>query len=357
MLGNRCGRLERAVQFVDQQPRAPIRHSKTSGRSRDRTVLPHGFKKRYLARPKRNGFCSTNSHPKPYFRSTRSGGAPSFDGRNHARKHTRTRSGRDLIECDTVNPTSRAIYAMSDTQTLLTCVAFLIVALLYASAGQAGASGYIAIMALVGYEPDSIKPTALVLNILVSLIVSWRFVRDGHFNWPLFWPFALPAVPMALLGGYITLQKTWFEYLLGVLLLVAGTLSLTRKPLNDQAVRPPRKHVALVWGATIGLAAGLTGVGGGVLIMPLLLFCRWSTLRAAASVSGLFILCNSIAALAGNWSATQHLPHGIGRLALMVVVGSWLGGHLGSRWLSPRQVHVLLGVVLIIASLKLLLPI
>ncbi|WP_321940420.1 sulfite exporter TauE/SafE family protein [Paraburkholderia sp. J8-2] len=246
---------------------------------------------------------------------------------------------------------------MVDTQTLLTCIAFLVVALLYASTGQAGASGYIAVMALVGYEPDSIKPTALVLNILVSLVVSWRFIRDGHFNWQSFWPFALPAVPMALLGGYITLEKTWFEYLLGALLLVAGTLSLVRRPMGDDIVRPPRKPVAVACGAIIGLASGLTGVGGGVLIAPLLIFCRWSTMRAAASVSALFILCNSLAALAGNWSATNHLPHGIGRLALMVIIGSWLGAHLGSRWLSTRQIRVLLGVVLICASVKLLLPV
>jgi uncharacterized membrane protein YfcA len=189
---------------------------------------------------------------------------------------------------------------MIDIQTLLICIAFLMVALLYASTGQAGASGYIAIMALVGYEPDSIKPTALVLNILVSAIVSWRFVRDRHFNWQLFWPFALPAVPMALLGGYITLQKTSFEYLLGALLLIAGTLSLVRRPLNDRAVQPPRTPVALAWGATIGLASGLTGVGGGVLITPLLLLCQWSSMRAAASVPR----CSSSAIPLRRWPVT-----------------------------------------------------
>ncbi|TDG03222.1 sulfite exporter TauE/SafE family protein [Paraburkholderia guartelaensis] len=246
---------------------------------------------------------------------------------------------------------------MIDLQTLLICSAFLGIALLYASAGQAGASGYIAIMALAGYEPESIKPTALVLNILVSLVVSWRFIRDGHFNWQLFWPFALPAVPMALLGGYITPPKAWFEYLLGALLLVAGTLSLVRRESKDEIVRPPSKPAALASGAIIGLASGLTGVGGGVLITPLLLFCRWSSMRAAASVAALFILCNSIAALAGNWSATNRLPPGIGRLALIVVVGSWIGARLGSHWLSPRQIRVSLAIVLIIASLKLLLPI
>ncbi|WP_069268545.1 sulfite exporter TauE/SafE family protein [Paraburkholderia nodosa] len=245
---------------------------------------------------------------------------------------------------------------MIDFQTLLIYGAFLAVALLYASTGQAGASGYIAIMALMGYEPHSIKPTALVLNILVSLVASWRFIRDSHFDWELFWPFALPAVPMALLGGYMTLPNAGFEYLLGALLLIAGTLSLARRPLNDQTVRPPPKSVALAWGAIIGLASGLTGVGGGVLITPLLLFCRWSSVRTAASVSALFILCNSIAALAGDWTATNHLPHGIGPLALMVLVGSWFGAYLGSRWLSPRQIRSLLGIVLIIASLKLLLP-
>ncbi|MEM5318561.1 sulfite exporter TauE/SafE family protein [Paraburkholderia sp. JHI869] len=259
--------------------------------------------------------------------------------------------------CDTVASAFWLTSAMTGTQTLLIYGAFLAVALLYASTGQAGASGYIAIMALLGYEPDSIKPTALVLNILVSLVANWRFIRDRHFNWQLFWPFALPAIPMALLGGYITLQKTWFEYLLGILLLIAGTLSLARKPSNDHAVRPPSWPVALVCGAVIGFASGLTGVGGGVLLTPLLLLCRWSSTRTAASVSALFILCNSLAALAGNWSATDHLPDGTGRLALVVIVGGWFGAHLGSRWLSPRQIHFLLGIVMMAASLKLLLPV
>lgn len=246
---------------------------------------------------------------------------------------------------------------MIDAHTLLTCFVFFTIALLYASAGQAGASGYIAAMALLGYAPDSIKPTALVLNTLVSLVVSWRFIRDKHFDWPLFWPFALSAVPMAMVGGYLTLPRALFEYLLGALLLIAGGLSLLRRPPDDQAVRPPRKPVALVWGAIIGLLSGLTGVGGGVLITPLLLFCRWSSMRAAASVSALFILCNSIAALAGHWSAADHLPHGIGFLALMAVLGGWFGARLGSRWLTPRQIQVLLGAVLILASLRLLLPV
>src|SRR5690554_2477808 len=99
---------------------------------------------------------------------------------------------------------------MTDLATLLTCLLFLAIALLYACAGQAGASGYIAVMALLGYAPESIKPTALILNTLVSLVVSWRFVKDRHFDWPLFWPFALGALPLALLGGYLTLPQQWF---------------------------------------------------------------------------------------------------------------------------------------------------
>ncbi|MBL0965635.1 MAG: sulfite exporter TauE/SafE family protein [Blastomonas sp.] len=130
---------------------------------------------------------------------------------------------------------------MTDLPTLLTCLLFLAIALLYACAGQAGASGYIAVMALLGYAPESIKPTALILNTLVSLVVSWRFVKDKHFDWPLFWPFALGALPLALLGGYLTLPQQWFEYLLGVLLLTAGGLSFLRKPAAETQPRQDQR--------------------------------------------------------------------------------------------------------------------
>lgn len=245
---------------------------------------------------------------------------------------------------------------MTDLPTLLTCLLFLAIALLYACAGQAGASGYIAVMALLGYAPESIKPTALILNTLVSLVVSWRFVKDKHFDWPLFWPFALGALPLALLGGYLTLTQQWFEYLLGVLLLTAGGLSFLRKPAAETQPQAPRRSVAYVWGALIGLMSGLTGVGGGVLITPLLLFFNWSGVRTAASVSALFILLNSVVALIGHWSATSfYLPEGIGVLAVMAVAGGLLGARLGSRVLTPSQIRLVLGVILIVAGLKMIL--
>lgn len=245
---------------------------------------------------------------------------------------------------------------MTDLPTLLTCLLFLAIALLYACAGQAGASGYIAVMALLGYAPESIKPTALILNTLVSLVVSWRFIKDKHFDWPLFWPFALGALPLALLGGYLTLPQQWFEYLLGMLLLIAGGLSFLRKPGAETQQQPPRRSVACAWGALIGLMSGLTGVGGGVLITPLLLFFNWSGVRTAASVSALFILLNSVVALIGHWSATSfYLPEGIGVLAVMAVAGGLLGARLGSRLLTPSQIRLVLGVILIVAALKMIL--
>ncbi|CAD5110012.1 sulfite exporter TauE/SafE family protein [Zestomonas carbonaria] len=235
----------------------------------------------------------------------------------------------------------------------LACAAFLLVALLYASVGQAGASGYIAVMALLGFAPAQIKPLALALNSLVSLLVVWRFGRAGHFRWELFRPLALGAAPMALLGGYWTLPGPWFERLLGLLLLIAAIPTLLRPPSDRPAVPPPCMALVLA-GATIGLLSGLTGMGGGVLLAPLLLHCRWAEIRSAAALSSAFILVNSVAALAGHWSAMQRLPAETGLLAASVAVGGLLGAHLGSRRLSTLTVQRLLALLLLVAGGKLL---
>lgn len=231
---------------------------------------------------------------------------------------------------------------------------FLLIALLYASVGQAGASGYIAVMALLEFTPESIKPTALFLNTLVSLLVTWRFMRVGRVDWKLFWPFALAAVPMALLGGLLTLPVLWFDRLLGSLLLVAGIPFFLKKP-NEASLKPPSVAAAFLVGSVVGMLSGLTGVGGGVLITPLLIYCRWADVKTAAAISAPFILLNSLAALAGHWGSTSQLPENVWGLAMIALLGAFIGSYLGTNWLPTNAVQKILGGILLASGLKLLL--
>jgi uncharacterized protein len=242
---------------------------------------------------------------------------------------------------------------LADTSLLLSALVFLLIALLYASVGQAGASGYIAAMALLGFAPESIKPTALLINSLVALLVAWRFTRAGHLDWQRLWPFAVLAIPMAALGGFISLPALWFERLLGSLLLFAGVLTFLGTSMGDGQVRRAPLWLALLLGALIGLLSGLTGIGGGVLIGPLLIHGRWASVKGSAAFSAVFILLNSLAALAGHWSAVERLPEHIAPLALIAMAGGLLGAQLGSRWLPERRVQQVLGLLLLVAGSKL----
>jgi uncharacterized membrane protein YfcA len=226
------------------------------------------------------------------------------------------------------------------------------VALLYSSVGHAGASGYLAVMALAGLAPAVIKPTALVLNILVASIGTWQFWRAGHFSWRLFWPFAVLAVPCAFVGGRLSLPAETFRLLVGLVLLASAARFLSRLTEHENA-RPPARPVALGVGAGLGLLAGLTGTGGGIFLTPLLLLMRWARTKEAAAVSALFILVNSTAGLLGNLSATRSVPTLALPLAIAAVVGGAVGSHCGSRRFPVAAVRRLLAAVLLVAGVGL----
>jgi len=236
----------------------------------------------------------------------------------------------------------------------LLAVAVLLVALLYSSVGHAGASGYIAVMSLFALAPAVIKPTALVLNILVASIGAWQFWRAGHFSWRLFWPFAVLAVPLAFVGGYVNLPTHAFKMLVGVVLLFSAMRFLVR-PSADEVVQEPSRPLAVSLGAGLGLLAGLTGTGGGIFLTPLLLHLRWARTKTAAAVSALFILVNSAAGLLGNVASTRQFPAFALVLAAAAVVGGSVGSYWGSRHLQPAVIKRCLAVVLLIAGTKLLL--
>ena len=240
---------------------------------------------------------------------------------------------------------------MSGDELLLTA-AVMLVALLYASVGHAGASGYIAVMSLAGIGATTIKPAALVLNLVVASLATWQFRRAGHFRAALLWPFAVGAVPAALLGGWLQLPLPGLRLLLGLTLLLSAMNFLLRAPA-DGPTRPPSRPVALVTGVVLGLLAGLTGTGGGIYLTPLMLLCRWAPTRQVAAVSAPFILLNSLAGLGGHLLAGHSVPGFVVPLLAAVALGGALGAWLGARWLLVPTIKRVLAVVLAIAGFKL----
>lgn len=233
-------------------------------------------------------------------------------------------------------------------------IAVFLIAFLYSSVGHAGASGYIAVMTLFSLAPEEIKPTALVLNILVASIGSWQFWRAGHFSWRLFWPFAVLSFPLAYVGGYLNVPAHIFKAMVGFVLLFSA-LRLLMPTVSGREVRLPSKPLSMTVGAFLGLLSGLTGTGGGIFLTPILLFMRWATTKTAAAVSALFILVNSVSGLLGNISATKSIPSLALPLGVAVILGGAMGSYLGSKKLQSTTIKRLLAVVLTIAGIKLIL--
>ncbi|MBM4197789.1 MAG: sulfite exporter TauE/SafE family protein [Gammaproteobacteria bacterium] len=237
---------------------------------------------------------------------------------------------------------------------------FIITAAVYSTVGHAGASGYLAIMALAGVAPAVMRPTALVLNVLVAVVGTWRFSRAGLVDWRALAPFAIASVPLAFLGGRVALPVPGYRTLVGVVLLASAAVLVWRSLRADEAAPEPPLAipvpVALVTGAVLGFVAGLSGTGGGIFLSPLLLLLGWAGPRRTAGLAAPFILVNSASGLAGLASAAGNLPDGIAWLAAAVLAGGVVGTHLGTSRLPARLLLRALAVVLVIAGGKFLLP-
>src|SRR5436190_9521426 len=242
---------------------------------------------------------------------------------------------------------------MDTAHLILLFLAIGVIAFLYSSVGHAGASGYIATMTLFGLAPIVIRPTALVLNILVASIGAFQFWRAGHFSWKLFWPFALLSIPAAYIGGYLQPSAAFLRILIGIVLLFSAARLVVRGSDPPQTF-PPSRPVAISVGASLGFLAGLTGTGGGIFLTPLLLFCRWAHIRQAAAVSALFIWVNSIAGLVGYFTKIHSIPSLGLVLAAAAVVGGIIGSNLGSKRFAVRVISLFLATVLLIAGIKLI---
>jgi uncharacterized protein len=239
---------------------------------------------------------------------------------------------------------------------LFALILFFGIAVLYSSVGHAGASGYLAIMALLEFAPDTIKPTSLVLNIAVAGIASWRYLRAGCFNRKVFWPVALLALPMAFLGGRLQLPPRVFAMVAGVFLIASALLMAWRALAEpeDHIPRPMPLGAAAGVGLPIGFLSGIIGVGGGIFLSPILIAGRWAALRHVSGIAALFILINSLSGLAGRISTGLSLEPFLPWWLLAVVAGGFIGTHLGVSRFGTRAILGALFLVLMSAGLKLL---
>ncbi len=233
-------------------------------------------------------------------------------------------------------------------------ILLFLVAFLYASVGHGGASGYLALMALYGFAPDVMKPTALLLNLFVSLMAFIQFYRGKHFNWKLFLPLAIASIPMAYWGGTIGLEAGLYKKILGLLLLfpVVRFFFLSKK--EEEATRQADIGWCLLIGACIGMLSGLIGIGGGIILSPILLLAKWSNQKQAAAISSLFIFVNSLSGLFGQLSnGISFSPDMIG-MVIIAFAGGFLGAWLGSMKFRQVVLKNILAAVLTLASFKLI---
>ena len=239
--------------------------------------------------------------------------------------------------------------------TLVIAAMIFVVALLYSTVGHAGASGYLAAMALFSLAPAVMKPTALVLNILVAIIGTVRFYRAGFFSWRTFWPFAAASIPASYIGGALSLPVPVYKSIVGVVLLYSAVrLFFSAAKADQRETSQVPIVIALLLGAGLGLLSGLTGVGGGIFLSPILLLMGWAKTRETSGVAVTFILVNSIAGLLGHVSSVTFIPREIIYWAPAAVIGGWIGTALGTRVLPVAQIRRWLSVVLVLAGLKLL---
>jgi uncharacterized protein len=244
---------------------------------------------------------------------------------------------------------------MDPTTVVALALLFALGAALYSSVGHGGASAYIAAMALFSVAPETMKPTALALNLLVAGFGAWRYWSRGLSNWRLVLAFAVTATPAAFIGGGVHLPAIYYKPLVGILLwLAAARLLWQPKALVDRPVHQPSLWITLPTGALLGLLAGLTGTGGGIFLSPLMILLHWEEPRHTSGVVSAFIFLNSAAGLAGNAAAVGHLPHELPIFLASVGAGALIGTWLGVERLPRPWLLRTLGLVLTIAGAKLL---
>ncbi len=229
-----------------------------------------------------------------------------------------------------------------------------LIAFFYASVGHGGASGYLALMAVFSFAPETMRPTALMLNIFVSLIAFIQYYRGGYFRWKLFWPFALASIPAAFIGGLMVINAAWYKTILGILLLFPVIRLIGLKLKTEKEGMQQNLLVSLFIGGCIGFFSGMIGIGGGIILTPIILLLHWANMKQTAAVSALFIFVNSIAGLVGVFTNGFEYKPEILFMIGIAMAGGLLGAYLGSKKFDTVFLRKLLAVVLLMASIKLM---
>lgn len=237
---------------------------------------------------------------------------------------------------------------------ILFYVLLFLIAMLYSSVGHGGASGYLALMAFFSFTPEIMRPTALLLNIFVSLIAFIQYYRGGHFRWHLFWPFAIASIPAAFIGGLITIDAHVYKIILGVLLLFPVVRLGGIKFTEEKNIKKQNIPGSLLIGGLIGILSGMIGIGGGIILSPVILLLHWANMKQTAAVSALFILVNSLSGLAGIFTKEFHFSSEMSWMILVALAGGLTGSYFGSIKIGSDVLKKILAAVLLIASIKLL---
>jgi len=240
---------------------------------------------------------------------------------------------------------------------LILTVMIFVASTLYSSVGHAGASGYLAAMALFSMAPLEMKPTALALNVLVAVIATTKYLRANRFSWPLFWPFALISTPFAYLGGLLNPPAIYYNPIIGAVLIYAAwhIVKDANKPIYTP--QPPHILAIAISGAGLGFLSGLTGIGGGIFLSPLLITFHWVEAKKVSGITSAFILVNSTAGLIGFLaSSTPQLPDGLPFWAAAAAIGGFIGAGYGSKHFGNPATKYLLGLILLIAGIKMVMP-
>ena len=227
------------------------------------------------------------------------------------------------------------------------------VSFFYASVGHGGASGYLALMALFSVTPELMKPTALLLNLFVAALAFYYYYKEGYFNKKLFLYFAIASIPISIIGGYIEVDATIYKKILAVLLLFAILKMLNIFGKESIIIRELKLWQGIVIGGIIGFFSGLIGIGGGIILSPIILLFHWGKMKEAAAVSALFIWVNSAGGLLGQLSSGVSLNIESFGLVAIALIGGFFGAYYGSKKMNNQSLRYLLAMVLVIACIKL----
>jgi uncharacterized membrane protein YfcA len=228
-----------------------------------------------------------------------------------------------------------------------------VVAFLYASIGHGGASGYLALMALFGIDHLIMRSSALTLNLFVAGVSFIAYYRGGYFRWNILLPFIITSIPMAFLGAKMEIDPRLYKIILGIFLFIAVLRMLILKPNNEVKTRMPNLYLGLVIGASLGFFSGMIGIGGGIILSPILILMRWANVKEAAAVSSLFIFLNSASGLFGVLQSGFNPNPEIFYWIVIAMLGGLLGSYSGSIKFTQLKLQYILALVLVIASFKL----